>query len=156
MVGTRLPRGCDARMTTINASAKYAINAPDVVSENFDGQLVILNLANGHYFSVAGIGSAIWSLLLAGNTPGSIMASIQAKRPEFMEQSAGFLSRLVELNLLRIDLAESGNSVGAIDEAWSGDGPEIQVYDELAELIFADPIHEVDEQAGWPTPRQTR
>lgn len=143
-------------MTDAEASCRYAINAPDVVSEDFDGQVVILNLANGHYFGLAGIASAIWSLLLAGYSSRSILASIQAKRPDLAEQSKEFLARLVELNLVRAQPAEGGDPAGSVEEAWSGAGPQIQVYDELAELIFADPIHEVDEQAGWPTPRQTR
>ena len=36
---------------------------------------------------------------------------------------------------------------------WSGEPPQIEVFDDLAELIFADPIHDVDEQVGWPAPR---
>lgn len=28
--------------------------------------------------------------------------------------------------------------------------PEIEVYDNLADLILADPIHDVDNEAGWP------
>ena len=41
--------------------SKYAINAPDVVAEDFDGQIVILNLANGHYFSLKGIAAPMGS-----------------------------------------------------------------------------------------------
>ncbi len=143
-------------MIVADTSCRYAINAPDVVSENFDGQVVILNLANGHYFSLAGIASAIWASLLAGNSPDSILISIQAKRPELIEQSTEFLGRLIELNLVRAQAGDASEPAGPVDDAWSGDGPQIQVYDELAELVLADPIHEVDEQAGWPTPRQTR
>jgi len=143
-------------MTAADTSCKYEINAPDVVSEDFTGQIVILNLANGHYFSLAGIASRIWTLILAGHAPRSILISIQAKRPELVEQSMGFLARIVELNLVRAREADPGDTSSAIDEAWSGDGPEIQVYDDLAELIFADPIHDVDEREGWPAPRQPR
>ena len=143
-------------MTAADPSCKYEINAPDVVSEDFTGQIVILNLANGHYFSLTGIASAIWTLILAGHTPKSILISIRAKRPELVEQSIGFLARIVELDLLRAREVDPGDAAGAIDEAWSADGPQIQVYDDLAELIFADPIHDVDEREGWPAPRQPR
>ena len=37
----------------------------------------------------------------------------------------------------------------------AGRWPGIEVFDDLAELIFGDPIHDVDEQAGWPTLRPT-
>ena len=135
--------------------SRYAINAPDVVAEDLNGEIVILNLANGHYFSLCGIACAIWSLLLAGHTPQSIFTSIEASRPDLVEGSSEFVKRLVELKLIRPRGDVDAVAAEPIDELWSGDGPAIEVYDDLAELIFADPIHDVDEQAGWPTPRQT-
>ena len=40
-------------------AAAYAINAPDVVAEDFDGKIVVLNLADGRYFSLEGIGARL-------------------------------------------------------------------------------------------------
>ena len=136
-------------------SRGYKINAPDIVAEDFGGQVVILNLGNGHYFSLQGIASSIWTLLLAGCTPDDILASIEERRAEMVGQSSRFIARLVELNLIVPQGIEAVLPSGPIAEAWSGDVPQIEVFDDLAELIFADPIHDVDEQAGWPTPRQT-
>jgi hypothetical protein len=137
----------------MNRSSRYAINAPDVVAEDFNGQIVILNLANGHYFSLDGIAAPIWSSLLAGHTPDAILVSIGEKRPELVEGSSAFLSRLVELDLVR----PHGNGAAGLADVtggdWSGAPPQIEVFDDLAELIFADPIHDVDEQVGWPAPR---
>ena len=139
----------------MDPSAQYAINAPDVVAESFDGQTVILNLANGHYFSLRGIATPIWASLLAGHTPKAIVASIRASRQELSDASQDFLERLVALNLVRPEGAGHGDLLGPIDETWSGEGPHIEIFDDLAELIYADPIHDVDERAGWPTPRPT-
>ena len=140
----------------MNASSQYTINAPDVVAEDFDGEMVILNLATGYYFSLRGIATPIWSLLLVGHTPESILASIRGAHPELVQASQGFLERLVELSLVRPQAAGDPGPTSPIDEAWSDEGPQIDVFDDLAELIVVDPIHEVDEQAGWPTPRTTR
>jgi hypothetical protein len=140
----------------MNTSSRYAINAPDVVAEDFDGQVVILNLGNGHYFSLCGISSSIWTLLLAGHRPESILASIRARRPEVTEGSVAFLGRLIELGLVRPRTDAAGDPADPIDEHWSGEPPQIEVFEDLAELIYADPIHDVDEQAGWPTPRPVR
>lgn len=140
----------------MDASSPYAINAPDIVAEDFDGQTVILNLANGHYFSLRGIAGPIWSSLLAGHTPESILASVRASRPELLDASRAFLERLVERNLVLPRPAAGGGPTEPIDGVWSAESPQIEVFEDLAELIFADPIHEVDEQAGWPTPRPTR
>lgn len=140
----------------MNASGTYTINAPDVVAEDLNGEVVILNLANGHYFSLCGIASAIWSLLLSGHTPRSILTSIEARRPEMVEASSDFFRRIVELKLVRPRDDADAVPAHPIDEGWTGDAPAIEVYDDLAELFVADPIHDVDEQAGWPTPRQTQ
>ena len=142
-------------MSVMNTTLSYVINAPDVVAEDFTGQIVILNLANGHYFSLQGIASPIWTLLLAGHPPDSILASIRAKRPEIVGQSTRFIERLIELNLIIPKNTEDDREPSHIDEIWLGAIPQVEVFDDLAELIFADPIHDVDEQAGWPTPRPT-
>lgn len=137
----------------MNRSSTYAINAPDVVAEDFNGQIVILNLANGHYFSLAGIGAPIWSSLLAGHTPHTILVSIEEKRPDLAEGASEFLGRLVELDLIRPHGNGAGGHAALLGLDWSGEPPQIEVFDDLAELIFADPIHDVDEQVGWPAPR---
>lgn len=137
------------------AASRYAINAPDVVAEDFDGKIVILNLADGRYFSLEGIASQIWSLLLAGRTPEAILGSIQTQQPLLSQPSSAFVERLIELKLVRQQDEETGSARGSIDEVWSDEEPKIEVFDDLAELILADPIHDVDEQAGWPAPRPT-
>jgi hypothetical protein len=137
----------------MNRSTTYAINAPDVVAEDFNGQIVILNLANGHYFSLAGIGAPIWSSLLAGHTPQSILSSIGERRPDLAEGALEFLGRLVELDLVRPHANGTAGPATLLGFDWAGDSPLIEVFDDLAELIFADPIHDVDEQVGWPAPR---
>src|ERR1700758_1349558 len=92
----------------------YAINAPDVVADNFEGEIVILNLANGHYYALQGIAQRIWPLLASGHMPESILASIAAKRPELSASASAFITRLIELNLI---IAASETAAGMIDEA---------------------------------------
>jgi hypothetical protein len=131
----------------------YVINAPDVVAEDFDGQTVILNLSDGRYFSLGGIASPIWNNLVRGCSPQAIFDSVGQQQPDLTEEAARFVGELVGLGLIR-GKADAGSSVAAvISEEWSGEAPRIEIFDDLAELIFADPIHDVDEQAGWPAPR---
>ncbi len=134
------------------APTAYVISAPDVVAENFDGQVVILNLANGHYFSLGGIAGEIWRLVMDGVGLSSIEESVAAQRPELHAGAVAFLQRLVDLGLIRAE--QSLQAAGVPDGLeWGTGAPELETYDDLAELIFADPIHDVDEQAGWPVPR---
>jgi hypothetical protein len=135
----------------MDTSISYVINAPEIVSEDFNGEIVVLNLSNGHYFSLRGIACVMWSLLLAGHSPQSILASIEAKRPDLSRVSSEFFARLIELGLVRPGTVVT---TAPVNELWSGDHPSIEVFDDLAELVAADPIHDVDEQVGWPVPMQ--
>lgn len=141
-------------MTKI-ATSRYAISEPDVVAEDFDGRIVILNLADGRYFSLDGIGAQIWSLLIDGWPPETILKSIEAQRPDLEDSSSEFIDRLIEWQLIRPQEAGVDEIRTSIDEVWAAEEPRIEAFDDLAELIFADPIHDVDEQAGWPVPRPT-
>jgi len=137
----------------MNFSSRYVINAPDVVSEDFNGEMVILNLANGHYFSLQGIASKIWASLGEGHGPDAILASIAAAQPKLLESSTAFFKRLAELALIVPREDDATKPTAPLDQAWAAEAPAIEVFEDLAELIFADPIHDVDEQVGWPKPR---
>ena len=140
----------------MDKSSAYEISAPDVIAETFDGEPVILNLVDGRYFSLSGIASSIWPMLLAGHSPEIILASIGAHRPDLVGPSSDFIARLLELNIVRSRSDTDSVNAGTIEADWSGDSPDIQVFDDFAELIAADPIHDVDEEAGWPALRKAQ
>ena len=137
----------------MDISSLYAVNGPDVISEDFDGEMVILNLANGRYFGLRGIASQIWSCIGEGHRPNTILASIAAIQPSLVESSKSFLAQLVELDLIVERKEDTGASTASINALWTAEAPKIEVFDDLAELLLADPIHDVDEEAGWPTLR---
>lgn len=129
------------------SSQSYAISGPDVVSEEFDGDLVVLNLLSGQYCGMNPIGALIWTALLQG-TPSAQIAAAHAQ-PKAVE---AYVQRLVDLVLLAPtdtqgpDLSDDQKA----DIAALTDAPIIDVYDDLSDLLIADPIHDVDEEAGWP------
>ena len=137
----------------MDITSHYSVNGPDVISEDFDGEMVILNLANGRYFGLRGIASQIWSCIGEGHRPNTILASIAAIQPSLVESSKSFLAQLVELDLIVERKEDTGASTASINALWTAEAPKIEVFDDLAELLLADPIHDVDEEAGWPTLR---
>jgi photosystem II stability/assembly factor-like uncharacterized protein len=44
----------------MSSRAEWVINAPNAVSEVIDGELVVINLEKGRYYSSEGIGSYLW------------------------------------------------------------------------------------------------
>ncbi|MFM9114564.1 MAG: PqqD family protein [Planctomycetota bacterium] len=129
----------------------YEVNAPDVVSEAFDAQVVIINLATGHYYSLGGIAGSLWSLLGAGHSTQAIVESLQAQRPQLIEPVSAFITQLHSLGLIR---PAGGPAVSTpIDVVWADEPPWLEVFEDLAELIASDPVHDVDMEAGWPVIR---
>ena len=123
----------------------YKVSSADVVFEEFDGNLVVLNLASGQYFGPNSPAAAIWTSLVSGVCPADI-ADAGPKANAVNKFVKDLLS--LELILPAPDAkATLKPSEIAILRAIESEPP-IEVYDDLADLIVADPIHDVDQEAG--------
>jgi len=131
-------------------TSRYAVAGRGVVSEAFDGDIVVLDLDSGRYFSFTDSGCALWEGLVEGVAPEALLHDGARYTTEDIEC---FVAKLVEYKLL-VAVAEPANTVApaAMVEklAQAREMPEVTVFDDLADLFLADPIHDVDEQAGWP------
>lgn len=134
----------------MSKSATYGLASDEIVSESFDGDIVVLDLASGKYFSFSDSGCTIWEALIAGLP----VAAIRAGNPSFGDMGFdGFLATLLEHALLApVDAGpEPSRAAELLARLGVATGrPEIFVFDDLADLFKADPIHDVAEPAGWP------
>jgi hypothetical protein len=128
----------------------YKIAGSDIVSESFDGDIVVLDLKSGKYFGFTDAGSGIWEALAAGVAP-EILLSAEAgcSRADFEL----FLEKLLDHQLLAV--REDATAHSTPDELLekirsAKEKPDLFVFDDLADLFKADPIHDVEEPAGWP------
>ncbi len=117
----------------------FKTSSEDIVFEEFDGDLVVLNLATGQYFGLNQSGATAWRALMDGASAESLFV------PGAEDAVPAFVARLVELELL----AEAGESAETVVTELS-DPPTIEIFDDLADLIMADPIHDIVPQEGWP------
>lgn len=129
----------------------YELSAPDVVAETFDDQAVIINLATGHYYSLGGIAAQILDLLAGGHPTDAIVASVAAHQPQLVGRASDFVAALLSFGLIRESRNPSPEA--AIDVSWAGEPPTLEAFEDLAELIAADVVHDVDMEAGWPVLR---
>jgi hypothetical protein len=138
-------------------SESVSVNASHVVHETISGETILIHLRTGTYYSLDGIGSELWQLLAAGATRDQILASAIRRYegdPDAIELG---LSGLID-ELVREDLLTGGIPPGG-DGARAPELPEgrvpfavpvLQAYTDMQEFMLVDPIHEVDEVAGWP------
>lgn len=130
----------------------YAVAGPDVAFEVFDGDVIVLDMGNGKYYSFSDGGSSVWLALVAGVTPRDIM--VPFSHPEALP---GFVERLCGAGLIeaRADLPPASpdpDQVAAL--AGVREAPDFTVFDDMADLFIADPIHDVEEPQGWPVVKQ--
>lgn len=134
----------------MNASESYRPRDNDIASEDFDGEFVVLDLGSGKYFSLAGSAAIVWRGLMAGHSVDTLSAGLPQD-----DARRGLVAGLVETLLVHNLLVPAGAAqpadpaVPAVLAASTG-GFGVDVFEDLADLLVADPIHDVDTRIGWP------
>lgn len=138
------------------------VNSPHVIHETIDGEVIVINLASGNYYSVKGAGADVWDVIHA--SPGADKSSIAAavagrfgRASEDVEREiTAFLEQLEQEELVAV--GENGSVASIAPASGSGNGaktfepPSLEKYTDMQDLVLLDPVHEVD-GAGWPHPK---
>jgi len=138
---------------------RFRPNAPHVTSERFDDEVVIVNFESGKYHSLQGTAASLWRFVEQGATVGEIvretLVRYDGERPAIEEAVFAFLA-----DLRNEDLAVPADGpAAAAGEPRGPEGPRttfvppvLATFSDMQELLWLDPIHEVDD-AGWPVAR---
>jgi len=135
------------------------INTPNVVGEEFEGEVVVVNLESGCYFSLMGSAKDIWKTLVQSSaSPESIIVTLEENLDcsgiDVAAEVVPFLDELKKLELV-VPTDSSGPTSSTLHEP-QGDSirprfeaPRVEIFTDLQDILLLDPIHDVDE-AGWP------
>jgi hypothetical protein len=136
---------------------RFSINDKDICSEEIDGEVIIINLTTGCYYSLVGSAAALWPLALAGWSAAEIAAQFMPTDSESASieaEIAAFLDYLCTEDILLARSDAVRGEVAGLDQATSFSTPVAEKFTDMQELLLVDPIHEVTE-AGWPL-RETK
>jgi hypothetical protein len=126
------------------------IHQPKVSHQCIDGEVVIINLENGSYYSLLELGARLWELIAAGWSRAELLELVGATYPDEQARmlTAAFIDELVSEGLVS-DAADAQKlpTMIALPPAFAA--PQLETFTDLQELLMLDPIHEVD-AAGWP------
>ncbi|MCU0760466.1 MAG: PqqD family protein [Steroidobacteraceae bacterium] len=135
----------------------WIVNKPAVVSEVIDGELVVMNLATGNYFSSAGTGAHLWALLEDGASEESLVAALVARfeveGATAQADVSRFVAELLAASLVREAVPAETSPRPAIAADPGRDAyaaPSMSVYSDMRDLLMFDPIHDVADE-GWPS-----
>lgn len=133
---------------------RYEINAPFVIADNIEGEVIILNMQTGKYYSLLGSALKMWELLCNNATVEEIVDILSkhfdANSDVIRQEVEKLIAIFVENDLLRATSNENMTQVISFDgENITFEEPNVAIYTDLEELLLIDPIHEVDDM-GWP------
>lgn len=137
----------------MDKSTTFRIRTPQIAHETVENEAVVVNLESGIYYSLRNVAATIWQLIEAGASVERIRELLCSAYPsELMniERSTEvFVTLLVDEGLIALQ-ARKFNSEASV--GWPSEGyrvPVVEKFDDMAQLLLLDPIHDVDE-TGWP------
>ncbi len=144
-------------------AARFRIKRPRVIHQTLDGEVVIINLETGNYYSMLGAGAEIWRAIERNADLENIVAALGRKYAGTRDGLAGAVARFVE-QLQQEGLIEASGQgapegpqtlapapdAAPVHERAAFESPVLEKYDDMQDLILLDPVHEIDEEKGWP------
>lgn len=147
---------------SLSGMGHYSVRTPQISHETIDGETVIINLDNGNYYSIDGVGADIWNLLSKGADEKCIInileKNFEIDSNDFRAKLDSLISEFLDEGLIK----KSDGNKTFIDEdveliSLNNDfeDPVLHKYTDMQDLLLLDPIHEVDDDTGWPTPKDS-
>jgi len=138
----------------------FTVNLSQIAHETIDGEVVIIHLKSGTYYSLQNVGANIWNLLENGANVTEIITQIthqyDGNHSEIENAVNQLISKLQEENLIEAATGEDHIHKSRLKIATEVHAekppfqtPVLEKYDDMQDLLLLDPIHEVDE-TGWP------
>ena len=130
----------------LNLHQRFQPREQEVASKVIDGEAIIINLANGVYYSIDKVGALVWELLQSGYTLEQVIKTVTAQYDVTGEQAEANIRELVEeLVQENLVVTSENGSVAAAEELAEGidklayDAPKLNIYRDMGDLLALDP-----------------
>lgn len=149
----------------------YRISGSHIIHEEVDGEVIIVDLSTGSYYSLTGSCSEIWDGIVSGDPAPAILASLENRYAAPRAELAGAVTHLVsQLETDRL-VTLAGRNGEPVTSSMPANGhtespghkelpgvngrvpfvqPKLESFDDMKDLMLLDPIHEVSTEQGWP------
>jgi len=128
------------------------VNAPLVVAELFETEVVVIHLERGTYYSLTGAACQVWALLGGGLDAEALVRNLGALGEDWAGAAGelrAFIEELLAEELVRLEAPAPAATVAA-PQPTSYQAPRLEKFTDMEELIALDPVHDVAANEGWP------
>jgi hypothetical protein len=141
-------------------SRQFRVRNPQVVDDTIEGEVIVIDLDTGTYYSLRDTSAEIWQGIKAGTDEPAICESLAEHYAATKEEIASAVSRLLEELAAEGLIEETPDGAGAVRAEPLSDPPAqngrvpfvtpvLEKHTDMQDLILLDPVHDVTE-AGWP------
>jgi hypothetical protein len=132
------------------------INVGPVVYEEYESEIIAINLDSGAYYSLVGASAKLWKLICAGASIGQLteyFSAAHAVDPQSMARDVDAFLRRLQSESLVVDADCAPSGTLSLDPP-SGNktafaGFDMSIYTDMRDLLLLDPVHDVGD-SGWP------
>ena len=131
-----------------------------MIHETLDGEVIVVNLDTGVYYSLSGVAAEIWAEVARGASAAQAVDELNARYDANGSDLETAVARFVEELEREQLIAADGDAAPRAATTVNGTAraafvePVLHKYTDMQELLLLDPIHEVAE-TGWPSPAAT-
>jgi hypothetical protein len=138
------------------------IDSARCAHETVDGETMVIDTTTGHLLLLGGIGVHLWEHLRRTTTRDHLVSMVTGRYGALAgAEASAFVDELAASGL--VIAGPPGDGVASVDAAPDADGstgpewpaefesPVLERFEDIADIMAMDPIHEVDTSLGWPT-----
>src|SRR3990172_487014 len=120
----------------MNGPTRFRINSPKVIQETIEGEVVMVNLDSGNYYSMEKVGADIWGFIENGVSVGEIIEGIAYRYEGKREDIEKAIHQLVS-ELQREDLIVMDEALGPGNDTL---GTEVEIVKKQKRSDFEAPV----------------
>ena len=140
-------------------TTRFRVNSPNVIHETIEGEVILIDLKTGTYYSLRDSGAAIWRSLEQGAGEDDIETELrsryEASGEEIRDAVRRLLGELEREGLIRTEDGEPATVSPSFSDNGSArlpfEAPVLEKHTDMQDLILLDPVHNVGAE-GWPHP----
>jgi hypothetical protein len=145
----------------MNSDLNYHPNTSRITYEIIEGEVIIVDLESGVYFSINPLGSVIFNWLVEGAKLDDIVSTVEQHFKDTNTDIAQAVNSFIGA-LLRDEIIVCGEKtrdddtvagikplLDGLSDYGSFEPLLLEKYTDMQDLLLLDPIHEVNED-GWP------
>jgi len=121
-----------------------------LMHDTIDGETIIIDSVEGRLHVLGGAAPVLWHAATLGADTHRLVDEVADRYgPDASVQALSFVNTLLSQGLVTLVDGPAGDTT-SLEWPQVFTQPRIEQFDDIADILTMDPIHEVDVSRGWP------